>query len=138
MTDRDSDHRVVLWNVVRTSTAATWLHLFEAISGNGPSAMGNHVFAAEAWPDGLLITGSTDGNRWVNWADVSEIGPPAVLVEDSDGVWVEIALTEGDPIGLGSEHLTCDGEEAISEAAGKVEQLRSALAAWWTGAWPPG
>lgn len=138
MTDHDSDRRVVLWKVVKVSSAATWLHLFEAMSGSGPTAMGNRDFEVEAWPDGLLISGAMDGNRWVAWGDVTEIGPPPPSVADGDGVWVEIVLNEGEPVRLGRQHLVSAGEESIAEAADKVERLRAARTAWWTGTWPPG
>jgi hypothetical protein len=127
----------VLWKVAKVSNATAWLHLLVAIGGSDAGAMTARTFEVEAWPDGLLVTGSMDGNRWVAWADVAGIGPPPPSEVDSGGVWVEVVLDEGAPVRLGQQHLLGDGDDAIAEAEEKTQRLRSAWTAWWAGAWPP-
>ena len=133
----DASQRVVLWNVATTSNAATVVGLLLALGGEGLGSAFTRTGKVEAWPDGLVITGATDGDDWVPWQDVVEIGPPAVPIVKGVPAWVEFTMKDGSSVRLGRRHLVGDGDDALAEAADKIELLRRARTAWWTGAWPP-
>ena len=137
MTDNEVGRRVELWKVAKVSNASLLGGLFDAISGSIPGAVRSRVFEVEAWPDGLLITGTTDSDRWVGWEEVTEIEPPSSPGVTGQTTWVKITLNDGSPVRLGPEHLLGEGNEALADAEDKVDRLRSAWTAWRTGVWPP-
>lgn len=119
------------------SNASLVGRLLEAMTGGSSGVVASQVFEVEAWPDGLVVSGSTDGDRWVPWDGVERIGPPDSPVVGGVMAWVEVTLKDGPPVRLGRGHLLAAGDEAAVETEVKIEQLRAAWQAWWSGVWPP-